>query len=339
MSWILDLVLVALTIGAGLFLLGSYLGWTVVRYVGARARRLLGVRPNPAPVPLIGVRSPPVPTSDDDLYACPRRLEALQARLAERLAALNQQAGVLRARQVELGAKGRRDDLTKKYDEDLALLLRRSDGMRRVLGLVWKTRTILLVRAHLAQTARRRPALGRLPEGEGAAGSLRDGTASYHTAAGAVRDFLDLVDRRAAELDSLIPGAPLEAEIDEATRDAVAAEVRETQAAYTHLAEDMDRLADNLTWLGDHYATLAVVESARESVGDDAGPAELVREVEEALGQLAELARTVDPVLANAAVDNLAEDITQLEAAGLEAQAEAEAELEVARLLRTVTQS
>lgn len=335
-AWVLDLLLVAGTLGAGALILGSWAGWRATRAVTARVRR--AVSGPPKPVPLIGVRAPPVVGDDEDLYVCPRRLEALEARLGERLGAVGQQAGVLRARQAELEQKGRRDDLARKYADDLALLERRAAGMRRVLGLVWKTRSILLVRAHLAQTARRRPNLGRLPDADSAAGRpvlLRDGTATYHGAASAVRDFLSLVERRATEIGRTLPAAPADAEIDAAARAAVEAEVREAEAAYAHLREDMDRLGDNLTWLGDHFATLAVVEASAETVGPDAGPAELIREVEDALGQLAELARAVDPAVADRAVTNLAEDITQLEAAGLEAQAEADAELEVAKLLRS----
>jgi hypothetical protein len=142
------------------------------------------------------------------------------------------------------------------------------------------------------------------------------------------------VDQRLALVPTLVPAPPAEAEIAGATQAAVDAAVAETTEAYRSLREEMDRLKDNLTWLGDHCGALAVIEAPAESVRGDGGPAELVREVEEALSQLADMARSIDPAVTDSAVTNLAEDISQLEEAGLEAQAEAEAELEVARLLR-----
>jgi len=340
---LLYLLLVMLTTAGLALYVGVRRGIGLAVRIASTLRRVVAGQPRQRvperrPVPLIGVRATPQPApADEDLFVYPRRLAELEVQLSDRCKAVQQQSAVLRARQGDLEQKGTRDELTKKYAQDRALLDRRADGMRRVLGLVWKTRAVLLARAHLAQTARRRPNLGRLPDTEVATGrpeALRSGTATYHSAAAAVRSYLDLVDAHASTLPGVLPTVPEGAEIDDAAREAVRAELDEVQAAYLHLREDMDRLADNLTWLGDHFATLAVVESSPTAVAPDAGPGALIQEVEDALGQLAELARAVDPAVADAAVDSLAEDISQLEAAGLEVQAEADAELEIARLLR-----
>lgn len=309
-----------------------------VRMVGRLARRVkrIGARP---PIALLTMRGMPAgPMSDEDLYSCPRRLEQLDTRMGERLSAVAEQVDVLRSRQAEMTQKGGREELARKYGDDAAMLGKRAGSMRRVRGLVWKTRAILLLRAHLAQTARRRPDLGALPSLDptpSGAARLKEAASRYHTAAIAVRNYLDLVDARAAALPAEVPPEPDEADVDENIRAAVDEAVAEQVAAYATLRDDLDRLADNLTWLADHCASLAVVESANEPVPANGGPAELVREIEDALSTVADLARAVDPALADAAVAHLAEDISQLEEAGLEAQAEAEAAIEVSRLLAT----
>ena len=63
------------------------------------------------------------------------------------------------------------------------------------------------------------------------------------------------------------------------------------------------------------------------------GPAHLLEEVAAAVRGLDDLAGNVDPTVVDSAVHHLAEEITHLEEAGLEADAEAAAHLEVERLL------
>lgn len=308
---------------------------TVLAGAGAVLRVAASWRRPPEPPLQIGDGAAR-PTLDEDLHACPRRLESLEVRLTDRLRAVKAQAARLRERRGELGAKAGREDLLKKYDQDLGLLDRRTDSMRRVLGLVWKTRSILELRAHLAQTARRRPALSNLPRGEQTdRARLEHAAAAWHRGAAEVGAYLAFIDQRADTLAWVVPAAPDEAEVAGDVQAAVDGARDETVRAYQDLREEMDRLRDNLNWLGDHCGALAVIEAPAERRRGDAGPAELLAEVEEALGQLAALARTVDPQLADTAVSNLAEDISQLEEAGLEAQAEADAELEIERLLRT----
>lgn len=309
-----------------------------IGYVAAvaiqRARRLpvvnrvpmIGVRPNPLP-------ALPRPEEGADLLAYPRRLEELEERLVERQRAVQQQLQLLSARRDSVRAKADRGDLIKKYEGDVALLDRRAEGMRRVMGLVWKTRAILLLRVHLAITARRRPVLGKLPDPGQKRGALPGATAAYHAAAASVTHYREMVLERAGQLDSVPPEPPLSAEISGDQHAAVAAELASVKAAYGRLAERMDHLADNLTYVGDHFAALAALDSEPEDLAIDGGPAHLLEEVASAVRGLDDLAGNVDPTVVDSAVHHLAEEITHLEEAGLEADAEAAAHLEVERLL------
>lgn len=319
-------VLVAL--GAAAFSGGYATAWLT-----QRVRRLPGVRR----VPLLGVRPalPPLPSPEEgsDLLGYPRRLAELEARLDDRHRSVQQQLQVLTARRDAVQSKGDRADLTRKYEADVAMLDRRAEGMRRVMGLVWKTRAILLYRVHLAITARRRPTLGKLPDPGAQRGSLASATASYHDAAATIAFYRDFILERAAGLDDVTPEAPLSADIEAAQIAEVEAERRSIAASYAALAERMDRLADNLTFVGDHFAALAVVDTEPEDLAVDGGPAHLLDEVAAAVRGLEELGARVDPEVVDTAVTHLAEEITHLEEAGLEADAEAAAHLEVERLL------
>jgi hypothetical protein len=322
-------------VGFLLLLLGGAAVGTgyVAGWVGGRVRRLPGVRR----VPLIGVRPslPPLASAEEgaDLLAYPRRLGELEDRLVDRHRAVQAQLQLLAARRDGVRAKGGRDDLTKKYEADVTLLDRRAESMRRVMGLVWKTRAVLLMRVHLAITARRRPTLGRLPEPTERKGGLPQATAAYHSAAAAVLFYRDAIVERAAAFEAAVPGPPVSAEVDDALRDAVEGERTTIRAAYAALAERMDHLADNLTFVGDHFATLAVVDTEPEDLAVDGGPSHLLEEVAAAVRGLDDLAGKVDPAVVDNAVSNLAEEISHLEEAGLEAEAEAAAHLEVERLL------
>lgn len=295
-------------------------------------RRLPGVRR----IPRIGVPVPPAPAAlpDEDLFACPRRLGELEARLADRHAAVQAQLDLLVERRAALAGKAARDDLTRNYDQDMGLLARRGASMRRVLAQVWKTRTILVLRAQLAATARRRPELGSLPDPAAAGVNLKSAARRFHEAAEQVRGYLERVDTDARELDGVVPARPHLADLDEPVLRAVELERTAARQAYAELHEDIDRLADNLTWLGDHCAARAVADAAPEPMDQMGGAGRLLEEVEAALVAVSQLSRSVDPTLAATALANLDEEISGLEKAGMEAQAEADAVLEVDRLLR-----
>lgn len=269
-----------------------------------------------------------------DLLAYPRKLEALEQRLGERHRAVQEQMQVLDARRTEMAQKPGREELVKKYREDVALLDARAASMRRVLGMVWKTRAILLFRAHLAISARRRPDLGKLPDPTATTLDLRAAQQSFHAAAAAVKFYLDAVRERALLLASVRPDPPLAAEVDAALVAVVDEEQARADQAYTHLAQEMDRLCDHLTWLGDHLGSRATLDGANAEPGIAPESGALLEEVDKALRELSSLARSMDPIVADQTVQNLADDIGKLEENGLEAEAEARAQLEVDRLLK-----
>jgi hypothetical protein len=111
------------------------------------------------------------------------------------------------------------------------------------------------------------------------------------------------------------------------------ASVDEVAGTFRHLRERLDRLADTLDYNADRLRTREVVEGAAIQLELEGGAGQLLEEVSEALGELEVLSSLGDRGLADAAVDGLSRDISKLEQAGLAASAEAEASLEVERLL------
>jgi hypothetical protein len=296
------------------------------------------------------------PTADDtaDLAAYPERLAELEVALAGRHTEAQQQRALLEARRAEVANKPGREELARKYEADEALLVRRAAGMRHVLGVVYRTRAVLLLRVHLAVTARRRPALDDLPRPAVPMGARGPGSANpvgakgadldlaaaaerYHSAADAVRAYVTTIEARAGEVADLVPAPDPVAEVDDAQRASIAAERDAVAAAYAALRDRMDHLADNLTFLGDHHATRRVVDGGAPPAGGIGAPARLFDEIAAALAGLDDLAGRVDPAVVDSAVDQLADEIGRLEASGLEAQADTDAHLEVERLLGRMT--
>jgi hypothetical protein len=335
MGLILQFVLLAVALGV----LGTFAAWQAGKWTGRRvlsvAKKGHKVLPGPVTQPFRAGKVAKT-TPGEDLLAYPQKLEGLERQLEERLELLGQQERVVEARGDELRVKGGRDELTMKYREDLELLRQRSRSMRRVLGKVWKTRSIRLLRAHLAETARQKPSFSALPEpgAKPTPAQLQRATGSFYTAAASVRSYLDAVVERRRWLAGILPEKPVLASLDDADHQAVAEELAATEQSYAVLLEQMDRLADNLTYLGDHYATVAAVVEGPDSRVPEASAARMLEEVERAIDSVERLAHAVDPGMVDAAVDHLSRDITRLEQAGQEVSAEAEASLEVEALLK-----
>jgi hypothetical protein len=359
-SMLLIVVLVAV---AGLFVLGG-LGlvlWGVLRSkdkaleaTGASTAPAMGKK-DPPPKYIVDLKAPAAPArpkkrdildepdvdpfadlneEEDDLTRFPARLEALETQLLESYRAAQTQLQHLSVKQAELAAKPGRGELAQRYSADLDALERRAGATRRVMGTVWKTRAILLTRVQLATVARRRPMLDPLPDvtdvaPEALAAAARDTARS----AGLVREFLAVLDRATKELPRVVPAPPGSAEISDADRAAVVASVDEVAGTFRHLRERLDRLADTLDYNADRLRTREVVEGAAIQLELEGGAGQLLEEVSEALGELEVLSSLGDRGLADAAVDGLSRDISKLEQAGLAASAEAEASLEVERLL------
>lgn len=313
--------------GAGLYWLGRRL---------RASRSLEGGDPRRLAVP-IQVRRDDAWFRGDDLLRHPRRLAALEARLKEQHAAATSQADRLAERAEELGQRPAREELARRYEEDERLLRRRAERMGRVLGMVWKARALLGLRAHVAITARRRPVLRDLPEAEVPVGELAQAARRYDLAADAVRAFVVELDSRANDLDEVVPLPAEEAVVTDTTRMAVEGERNHALQTYAELRGRMEELADTLAYLGERCRTRALVEGGPAAELDEPGAdgAGLIEELNRALGELSQMAEAGDKKLADAAMDKLAEEISLLEKAGIDAQAETDAVLEVQRLLET----
>ncbi len=337
---------VVLLVLAGLGALGIYALVEIPRLL----RRALPGRERPAledaqhtprqaghPVPIASPRAPTGPArgagKNEDLRRYPRELAALEEQLGASLEAVRSQRSHLDERLRVLSQKEGRQELAHRYEEDLDLLGRREAGMRRVLGLVWKARALLTLRAHLAETARGRPELPALPPVDDPKTDLVAAGGQYSMASQRVRAFLIRVRERALEVAEEVPAPPIQAEVLPESREEVEVELGRVRAVYSGWEDSLDRLADTLDYLTDRCRTRRVVQGSAPALAAAAGGEALMAEVDRALGKLKDLSDVGDRSLADLAVRNLAEDISQLERAGLEAQAEAEAAVEVARLL------
>ncbi len=278
------------------------------------------------------VRSPRA-VSNEGLLRYPRRLEELERQLVAAIAEGNLQMTHLELRATEVGAKEGRGDLATRYTHDVEILKKRVASMRRVLGLVWKTRAVLSLRAHLAVTAQGRPALVGFPDPAHVDRDFDRAARAYDAAAEDVRAFTRSVERRARELVEAIPEIPMGAELPLLAEGEVDRELDAVRKLYAELERRMDNLGDTFAYLADSCRTRKVVTGAPQGIDVEPGGEALVQEVSNALAALHTMSEVGDQHLADAAVENLAEDIGQLEQVGLDAGAEAEAALEVERLL------
>jgi hypothetical protein len=310
--------------------LGIYGLIEIPRRLAERRRASLGQRRERQ----IAVGEYPRWVEGEDLFRYPSRLMELEQRLDSSIRASEEQSEHLKAQAAKLTGKDDRSELSTRYNQDAKLLDRRIESMRRVLAVVWRTRSILLLRAHVAVTARRRPQIEGLPEGEIAASRLARAAEAYERAAERVRSFVIELERRMSDLRHSLPSAPRLGEVREEDRTSIAEEEERARRTYVELQNRMDRLADTLGYLADRCRTRLVVEGGPVALEAEAGSEGLIDEVNSSLGALSELAELGDRQLADSAVDKLAEGITHLERAGLEAQAEAEAAIEVERLLQ-----
>ena len=271
--------------------------------------------------------------SSDGLLRYPRRLEELERQLVEGIDEGNLQVAHLEVRASEVAAKDGRGDLASRYTHDAELVKKRVASMRRVLGLVWKTRAVLSLRAHLAVTAQGRPALVGFPDPAHLDRDFDRSARAYDAAASDVRAFTRTVERRANELVAAIPAVPMGAEVPLLAEGEVDRELDAVRKLYADLQRQMDSLADTFAYLADSCRTRKVVTAGPQGIDVEPGGEALMEEVSKALAALRTMSEVGDQHLADAAVENLAEDIGQLEKVGLDAQAEAEAALEVERLL------
>lgn len=298
-----------------------YLGWKA-------SRKLIDTAKAPARKP----------QREPDLMRYPERLRLLEAELETAWRAAKNQARHLAERGEEIATKPGREDLVARYEEDQRLLEARASSTGRVLGTVWRTRAILLMRVHLAQAARQRPELDHLPDPDAVQAAHLGQTAELYTSGSyQVRFFVGVLDERLKSLPDVAPRPSPMAEIDDEDR----AEVERERAAVAQklqaLRERMDELADSLSYVGDRLRTQHLVEGQRGKLSVTPEAGRLLDQVSQAVDQLDDLAAVGERGMASLAVDALVEDISDMEKAGLEVNAEAEASREVERLLETFT--
>jgi hypothetical protein len=271
----------------------------------------------------------------DDLLHYPRHLETLERRLVRTLAVAGEDLTHLEHRKSDVAAMDQRRVLADRYTEEVAALKVRMALLRRVLAQIWHTRSVLQLQAQLAVTARHQPFLEELsvltePSAEQAE--------RCEHAAFEVRRFSEHLAERIRDGSLQVPREPLDGTIGEELRANVEAERARVEKVYRRLHRDADRLADTLRYLADrHRARGSVLPqgSGEEQNLDLAKESHaLVSEVDVALSGLHGLFQTGERHLVDAAVAHLEQDICQLEQVGLEAEAAAVTELEVARLLQ-----
>lgn len=312
--------------------LGLALGaWVVWRLVLTRPALPPPRAAPPLPAP---AEEPPPAEPPPAVLRYPQRLERLEGELVEAHRVTQQQLQHLSLRGAELAAKVGREELAARYAADVAALDRRAAALRRAMGTVWRTRSILLIRARLALAARPRPDLEGLPEPGGLRPAQLDAAlARTERAALDLRRFVTLLDTTQRALPGELPAPPLSAEVLPEQRAAVDQELAEAQAVLTRLHARLDRLADALDYSADRLRTQKLVAAAPLQLDLEPAAGHLLEEVGEALAQLTALSEAGERRLDSGA-DALAADIGPLERLALDAQAEADAGLELERLLR-----
>jgi len=287
---------------------------------------------------LLSGRSRSEPRRRPDLMRYPHRLRMLEAELESARAAALEQAEHLAEKRADLASKPGRDELVARYEEDERLLHGRAESTERVLGTVWRTRAVLLMRVHLAQAAKQRPELDHLPDPDSVqAAHLGQTAALYSSGAIQVRAFVAVLDERLRTLPDVAPRPSGHARVDDEDRGEVERERAAVSDRLVALRARMDELADSLGYVGDRLRTQHLVEGQRGRLQVTPEAGDLLDQVSQAVDQLDQLAAVGERGLASVAVAALVEDIGDLEQAGLEIDAEAEASREVERLLETFT--
>lgn len=241
--------------------LGLALGaWVVWRLVLTRPALPPPRAAPPLPAP---AEEPPPAEPPPAVLRYPQRLERLEGELVEAHRVTQQQLQHLSLRGAELAAKVGREELAARYAADVAALDRRAAALRRAMGTVWRTRSILLIRARLALAARPRPDLEGLPEPGGLRPAQLDAAlARTERAALDLRRFVTLLDTTQRALPGELPAPPLSAEVLPEQRAAVDQELAEAQAVLTRLHARLDRLADALDYSADRLRTQKLVAAA-----------------------------------------------------------------------------
>ena len=334
MPVLLVILVVLLALAATVVAVGGGSAWALLHYAPRALRRAtqreIGSDPQPSAPRTAKVDPPPTDA--------PGRLALLERQLADNVSAAQEQLSHLEARRTALEAREDRSEIAARYADDAAMLTRRVARMRTVLGLVWRARAWLLLRRELAGVAASRPALDGLPDVDAADTDLGSAAAHYDRASRATGALARVARSRASGLRGVVPAAPRDADDLESLRADVEVEAARVESQLHELGDRMEKLADTLGYLADRCRTRRVVEgTAPAAMGtSDLASVALIDEARDAMDALAQLEEAGAARLEGLDIDRLARGITQLERAGIEARAEAEAAIEAARLLEGV---
>jgi len=269
-----------------------------------------------------------------DLMRYPDQLARLERTLDQSCMEAEDQVVHLRRQRDRLGSKDQGEALSARYEADATQLQHRHAQLQRVLGLVWRTRSILILRVKVAIVARACPRMGELPILPEEESAEWDGVAdAFRAFRVRVRKAMRVIRVAATDLALSLPSAPSRARTEAEANRAISEELARARLTLEIIEKRMDHLADTVAYLADRCRTREVVESAPMEIGTEGNAEELLNDVSEALFALDLLSDLADQRLAEDAMDNLSAGITQLEREGLDAQAESDAAMEVDRLI------
>ena len=147
-----------------------------------------------------------------------------------------------------------------------------ADTSGRVMGLVWRTRSILILRVRIANVARECPRMEDIPH-------LPDAEADWEAVAVRFLAFRrrvrqSIADVRTAESNIALslPTVPGRATIEEGERKRVRAELDRALGTLDSIRGRLEKLSDTVGYLADRCRTREVVEAApvEISAGGDA---------------------------------------------------------------------
>jgi len=268
-----------------------------------------------------------------DLMRYPDQLALLERRLERSCLEAEDQVRHLKRQRDRVGAKGAGESLSARYDADAVQLESRQAQLQRVLGLVWRTRSILILRVRVARVARACPRmidLPEIPEGEANWDDVADSLRVFRRS---VRDSMSAIGIASSDLALSLPSVPSRAQLEGGEQERIREELDRARASLDLIGRRMEQLSDTVAYLADRCRTRGVVEAAPLEISTEGEAEGLLHDVRAALQELDGLSDLVDRRLAEDALDNLAAGVGQLEKEGLDAQAESDAAVEVDRLL------
>ena len=220
-----------------------------------------------------------------------------------------------------------------RYQEDILSLNNRQASMRKLTGVVWRTRAIISYRRHFISTVRAQPklTLPQNPEDHGHASK------NYRKAATEIRDYLVEIRRARQELTGPLPEKPSHTQVEESLIQDVMRERDAILESYDELIEKMDIFADRLVYLSDWSNTHNMSSiHAPDMLQLEEGVDQSLREVADALGDIHHIAAHAESLLDAPSLASVDEGIKRLERKSQDMKARLDAELELEEFIRAV---